>query len=189
MTVFMKLCHSLFASPSRSEFIGRPGVKIQSNLPVHIWKYLKSILSSIYLSGQIRTIHPPMERTHQSPPDSGVNVQRLHWTLRRIDAETYYFSVKVNALAAPSHFTHSCTHIDTTCQKPDSWPSVTPSRDPAPGERAAALSHPHYHHLSDHTPSPGCPEVDLRAKRPPLHPTSTTSLCPSVWFTRPTAAA
>lgn len=78
-----------------------------------------------------------MEWTHQSPPYSGGSGQRLRWTLRRINAETYYFSLKVNALAAPSHFTHSCTHIDTGCQKLDCWLSVAPLRvtQPLGGEQ------------------------------------------------------
>lgn len=40
----------------------------------------------------------------------------------------YGFSLKVSVLSSPSHFSHSCTRIDSDCQKPDSWPIVAPVR-------------------------------------------------------------
>lgn len=84
-------------------------------------KCLKCISLSLYsilAATQVKTGHRLQERPRRWFTEKPSSVA----------AAQYGFSLKVSVLASPSHFSHSCAHIDSDCQKPDSWPIVAPVR-------------------------------------------------------------
>lgn len=96
-------------------------VDIKPHDQIHLFTCKKCVSLSLYsilAATQVKTGHRLQERPRRWFTEKPSSVA----------AAQYGLTLKVSVLSSPSHFSHSCTRIDSDCQKPDSWPIVAPVR-------------------------------------------------------------